>query len=120
MDQGGSLERLTGLLLGHLRSRQPSQLVVNQRQKLLGRLRIALLDGTEDSGDVGHACGFHIWAGAQDYSGPVTPQAPPVGVQQASRTITDFALVSARLLPVVGQLGGQNGDIPLNFYSTVM
>ena len=59
MHQGGRLQRLAGLLLGQLLGRQLAQLVVDQRQELLGRLRVALLDGREDAGHVGHRHGFH-------------------------------------------------------------
>ena len=54
MDQGGGLERLAGLLLRQLLGGQLAQLVVDQRQELLGRLRVALLDGREDAGHVVH------------------------------------------------------------------
>ena len=37
MDEWRGLERLAGLLLGHFLSRQFSQLIVEQRQELLGR-----------------------------------------------------------------------------------
>ena len=39
--------------------RQPAQLVVDQRQELLGGVRIALLDGGQDAGDFVH--GQHHW-----------------------------------------------------------
>jgi hypothetical protein len=55
LDQGGGLERLAGLLLGQLRRCQLAQLVIDQRQELLGGLGIALLDGGQDTRDVGHA-----------------------------------------------------------------
>jgi len=54
VDQGRRLQRLAGLFLGQLVRRQLPQLLVHQRQKLLGRLRIALLNPPQDSGDVGH------------------------------------------------------------------
>ena len=57
VDQGGGLERLAGLLLGQLLGRQLAQLVVDQRQELLGRLRVALLDGREDAGHVRSSTG---------------------------------------------------------------
>ena len=47
-----------GLLLGHLLGRQLPQLVVDQRQKLLGGLGVALFDGGEDSGDVAIGVAF--------------------------------------------------------------
>ena len=54
VDQGRGLERLAGLLLRQLLGGQLAQLVVDQRQELLGRLRVALLDGREDAGHVVH------------------------------------------------------------------
>jgi hypothetical protein len=42
------LKRLAGFLMVHLLGRQPPQLIVDERQKLLGRLGIALLDGRQD------------------------------------------------------------------------
>ena len=54
VDQGRGLERLARLLLGQLARRQLAQLVVDQRQELLGGLRVALLDGGEDARDVAH------------------------------------------------------------------
>jgi hypothetical protein len=57
VDQGGCLERLARLLLRQLLRRQLAQLVVDQRQELLGGVRVALLDGGEDARDVAH--GWH-------------------------------------------------------------
>ena len=54
VDQGRGLERLAGLLLGQLLRRQLAQLVVDQRQQLLGGVRVALLDGGQDAGDIAH------------------------------------------------------------------
>ena len=54
VDQGRGLERLAGLLLGQLLRRQPAQLVVDQRQELLGGVGVALLDRREDAGHVVH------------------------------------------------------------------
>jgi hypothetical protein len=45
MDQGRGLERLPGLFVGQLLGSQAAQLVVDQRQELLGGVRVALLDG---------------------------------------------------------------------------
>jgi hypothetical protein len=44
MDQGCGLERLAWLLLRQLQSGQLAQLVVDQRQELLGGVRVALFD----------------------------------------------------------------------------
>ena len=54
MHQGRGLERLPRLLLGQLLRRQLAQLVVDQRQELLGGVRVALLDGGQDAGDITH------------------------------------------------------------------
>ena len=54
MDEGGGLERLAGLLLGKLLGGQPTQLLVNERQELLGGVWIALLDGVQDLRDLAH------------------------------------------------------------------
>ena len=54
VDQGRGLERLARLLLRQPLGGELAQLVVDQRQELLGRLRVALLDGREDAGDVVH------------------------------------------------------------------
>src|SRR5262249_57815895 len=54
-DQGGGLEGLPRLLLGQLLRRQLAQLVVDQRQELAGGVRVALLDGAQDAGHVGHS-----------------------------------------------------------------
>jgi hypothetical protein len=45
VDQGGRLQRLPGLLLGHPLHRQLAQLVVDQRQQPAGSVRIALTQG---------------------------------------------------------------------------
>ena len=58
VDQGRGLERLARLLLGQPLRRQLAQLVVDQRQELLGGGRVALLDGGQDAGDVAHAGQF--------------------------------------------------------------
>src|SRR5262249_31672095 len=55
VNQRGSVERLAGLLLGEPLCGQLAQLVVDERQQLLGGLEVALLDGGQDSGDVAHA-----------------------------------------------------------------
>ena len=57
VDQGGGLERLAGPLPGQPMRGQPAELVVDQRQELIGRSGVALLDGREDAGDVVHRRG---------------------------------------------------------------
>ena len=54
VDEGRRLERLPRLLLRQPLGGQFAQLVVDQRQQLLGGLRVALLDRREDSRDVVH------------------------------------------------------------------
>ena len=54
VDQGGSVERLSGFFVRELVSGQSAQLVVDQRQELLGRLRIALLKGVQNLRDGRH------------------------------------------------------------------
>jgi hypothetical protein len=58
--QGGGVERLTRLFVGQLPRRQFSQFVVNQRQQLRRRGRIAGLYGGNDTGDFGHGRDFVI------------------------------------------------------------
>jgi hypothetical protein len=40
--------------MSQLESRQLAQLVVDQRQELLGGRGVALLDGRQDAGNIGH------------------------------------------------------------------
>ena len=54
MHQGRGLKRLPGLFLRHPFSSQFAQFVVDQRQQLLCGVRVALLDGSQDAGDIGH------------------------------------------------------------------
>ena len=51
VDQTGRLEGLTWFFSGKLLGCQLAQLVVDERQELLGSLRIALVDCGEDAGD---------------------------------------------------------------------
>ena len=54
VDQGRRLERLPRLLPGELLRRQLAQLVVDQRQQLLGGGRVALFNGRQDQGYIIH------------------------------------------------------------------
>ena len=54
VDQRRGLQRLPGLLLGQPLRGQLAQFVVDQRQELLRGVRVALLDGGQDAGDVIH------------------------------------------------------------------
>jgi hypothetical protein len=75
MHERRGLQSLAGLLLGHHLGRQLAQLIVDQRQELLGSRGVALLDGGEDTRDVGHGRGFQIRASAHDYA--TQPGNPP-------------------------------------------
>jgi hypothetical protein len=54
VDQGRGLEGLAGFFAGQPLRRQLAQLVVDERQELLGGARVALLDGRQDAGDIAH------------------------------------------------------------------
>ena len=54
VNQRRRLQCLPRLLLVEPLPRQLAQFLVNQRQKLLRGVRIALLDGGQDAGNVGH------------------------------------------------------------------
>ena len=54
VDEGGGLEGLPRRLLGQAVGGELAQLVVDQRQQLLGSVRVALLDGRQDVGDITH------------------------------------------------------------------
>ena len=55
MHQGGGLERVAGGFVGHLVRRQSAQFLINQRQQLIRSFGVTLLDGFENTRDVGHA-----------------------------------------------------------------
>ena len=54
VDQGCGLEGLAGLLAGEFLRSQAAQLTIDQGEKLLGHLGVALLDCREDPGHFGH------------------------------------------------------------------
>ena len=54
MHQGRGLKRLPRFLLGELLRRQFAQLVVDERQELLGGLRVALFDCRQNAGHITH------------------------------------------------------------------
>jgi hypothetical protein len=54
MDQGRGLQRLAGLFLSEPLGREFAELLVDQRQELLGGVRVALFDGGQDAGDLAH------------------------------------------------------------------
>src|SRR5262249_28798499 len=73
--QGGGLERLAGLLPGQAMGRQLAQLLIDQRQELLRRVRVALLDGPQDARHLAHPCAlFQLDRGSSDR---ILPGRPP-------------------------------------------
>jgi hypothetical protein len=54
VNQGSGLECLARLFLGHFLGGQAAKLRVDKRQELLGRFRIAFLDGAENASDLVH------------------------------------------------------------------
>lgn len=54
MNQGRGLKRLAWLLLCQSLRRQLPQLLIDEREELFCCLLIALVDGLEDLGDIGH------------------------------------------------------------------
>ena len=55
MHQSGGLKRLAGWFARHLPRGNPAQLIVHQRQKPVGHLRIPSLHLLEDKREVAHA-----------------------------------------------------------------
>ncbi len=55
MYQRGRLQSLAGLFVGQLRGGELAQLVVDQWKELLGGLGVAVFDGGQELGEVGHA-----------------------------------------------------------------
>jgi hypothetical protein len=54
VDQPSGIERLSRLFAGQLLRGKPAQVVIDKRQQLFGRLRVAGLDLRQDEGDFGH------------------------------------------------------------------
>jgi hypothetical protein len=52
MHQGGGLERVTRRAVGHFIRRELAQFRIDQRQQLIGGLRVAVLDGLKNAGHV--------------------------------------------------------------------
>ena len=55
MHQRSRLRRVPGLFVGQPNGRELAQLVVDQRQQLLRGVRVALLDGRQDTGNLAHS-----------------------------------------------------------------
>src|SRR5262249_23152983 len=82
VDQGRGLERLLRSLLSQPLGGEPAQFVVDQRQELLGGGRVALLDGRQDLGDVGHAAD-NTPAGGKPRPETANPAIPPPGAYES-------------------------------------
>jgi hypothetical protein len=54
LDRFGRRQCLARLLVREFSRREPVQFVVHQRQQLLGRMRVAAVDGMQDLCDVAH------------------------------------------------------------------
>lgn len=54
MHEHRRVQRLARFLPSHLRRRQSAQLIIDQRQQLLCRVRVALLDRNQHASDVAH------------------------------------------------------------------
>jgi hypothetical protein len=54
VNQGGGFQGLARFFLGQAPGRQFAQLVIDQRQELLGGVLIALLDSRQNAGDFSH------------------------------------------------------------------
>jgi hypothetical protein len=77
VDQGRGLKRLAGRLLGEPVRGQPAQLVVDQRQQLFGRVRLAVRNGVQDAGDLAHKREYTLTGhGRQGYDPSVTTLDP--------------------------------------------
>ena len=58
MHESRGLQRLSGFLIGHPDDGELAQFLIDQREQLIGRLRIARINGAEQLGDVGHGREF--------------------------------------------------------------
>src|SRR5262249_34666889 len=66
MDEGRGLERLPGLFAGQPLRREPAQLVVDQRQELLGRLCFTALDRRKDARHLVHLAWTSLAGGSNE------------------------------------------------------
>jgi hypothetical protein len=81
------LERLARLLLGQLVRRQLPQLIVDQRQKLLGGVRVALLDGGQDASDFGH---WRCAGGEERWIAGLCPPTRPAATRQSLLIVASY------------------------------
>src|SRR5262249_38902156 len=84
VDQGGGLERLPRLLLGQLLRGELAQFVVDEGQELRGGVRVALLNGGQNAGDIGHDSEHTARAKICNARAAEDPRAP---AEQSSRML---------------------------------
>jgi hypothetical protein len=79
VDERGGVESLPRLLVGHVDRGEAAQLVVNERKEVRRGVPIALVDGGEDVGDVGHAQECNGQRGRRHEQPAPIPVTPPPG-----------------------------------------
>jgi hypothetical protein len=87
VDQGGGLKRLAGTLLRHPTHCEPAELVVNQREQLVGGSDVAVIDSREDAC---HAV-YRSWS-----PGVLMPATPAHGAAVLSEMTADLVDVVTR------------------------
>src|SRR5262249_47214612 len=93
VDQGCRLQRLTGPFLDQPLSRQLAQLIVDERQELLGGMRGAGLDGGQDLRDISHTNGVYQLLAAEPSENEGHLALPLPG---GNRKLTDVLFLAAR------------------------
>jgi hypothetical protein len=68
---------MTWLLRSHLRGRKFPQLVVDERQQVLGGLAVAVVHSFEQAGDVGHESRFYRLLAVESRRNKSDPAVPP-------------------------------------------
>ena len=125
MDQGRGLERLAGFFPGQFPRGQLAQLVVDQRQELLGGVRVALLDGGQDARDLGHAAQHTPAEGEPQASEQLLPlvydelrklAARRLSREKPGQTLQATALVHEAYLRLVGGGRGPHWDSRAHFF----
>ena len=96
VDQGRGLECLPRLLLGQLLRGQPAQLVVDQREELLGGRWVALFDRRKDPGYFGHGT-------ALIPRRPLAPRSLPKPRAPLPRLKLDMTATSVRMTGLQGK-----------------
>jgi hypothetical protein len=66
MHECGALKSLPRRLLGHLRCRQPAELLIDERQQFFRGPGVALLGPVENAGDVAHGAEHSLESGCRE------------------------------------------------------